>query len=104
MIYTPRLVSPISPDVNYFTNKNDYVASGYPLPNCTTYVQGRWLELGIDPNTLSRGNGASYYTHSDSYDRQNFPTLGAVMCFGGIPAQPDGHVAIVEQIHENNAP
>jgi len=102
MIYNPRLTAPVSPDINYFTNKNIYVASGYPLPNCTTYVQGRWLELGIDPNSLSTGDGKSYYAHSDTYVRTSVPTVGAVMCFDGIETQTAGHVAIVEIVHDDN--
>jgi surface antigen len=99
MAYVPRLTAPVPSDENYYSNKNPYVASGYPLPNCTTYAYGRWLELGIDPNNLSTGSGKDYYSHEDSYERGNRPALGDIMCFGSIPSQPFGHVAVVEEIH-----
>jgi surface antigen len=101
MIYSPRLTAPISPDENYFTNKNVYVSAGYPLPNCTTYVHGRWLELGVDPIYLSTGSGKDYWPHIDLYNRSNIPSVGAVMCFG-IGSHEYGHVAIVEIVHDDN--
>ena len=56
MNYSKRIIPPVYNDPNYFSDLNFYVANGFPLPNCTTYVWGRWLELGVSPINLSTGS------------------------------------------------
>jgi surface antigen len=56
-----------------------------------------------DDSGLSFGNGVTYWTNSsaDWVQSQN-PSLGAVACYYTIGSSDPGHVAIVEQIIDND--
>lgn len=109
MNFIPRLTSPSNSDLHWIkTTHNGYnrcieidPVTGSVLPNCTGYAWGRFLEENdITDCNLSRGNARVWYTHtSDGYNRGQTPKLGAVICWDN--PQGDGHVAIVEEIHNN---
>lgn len=116
MAYTPRLTAPDASDPRWIMD--DYGgynlciagSDGPPsvLPDCTGYVHGRVMEqrgVNTDDAGLSLGNGATYWTNSSSnWIREQNPSLGAVACYYTNTAsdgQP-GHVAIVEQIIDND--
>lgn len=117
--YTPRLTAPSTSDlrwiqVDYGGYNGCIVGSSGPpsvLPNCTGYVHGRCMEIaGINTDSmgLSFGNAVTYYSWSDdSWLRESVPSLGAVACYKSLPwwssdAPDPGHVAIVEQIIDEN--
>lgn len=79
--------------------------SGYSvLPNCTGYAYGRFMEeCGRTSCRLSTGNAQNWYGNTgDGYDRGQTPKLGAVMCWGNGSGRY-GHVAIVEELHEDGS-
>ena len=104
--YVPRTSAPSQTDpnyvnVNYGGNNRCIVINtqnGCVMPNCTGYVHGRWLELGVNPVNLSLANARYYYLNTgDGYQRGQVPQLGAVACWDG-GSDGAGHVAIVEEI------
>lgn len=109
--YVPRTTAPSQTDpnfvnVNYGGNNHCIVINtqnGCVLPNCTGYVHGRWLELGVNPVNLSLANARYYwYNQGDGYQRGQTPQLGAVACWDG-GSDGAGHVAIVEEITGPNS-
>ena len=116
MAFTPRLTAPSTTDLHWIQvnsggyNQCIYGSSGAPsvLPNCTGYVHGRCMEIaGIttDNMGLSFNNAVTYYTNSSSdWVQSQDPSLGAIVCYytnNTGDAHP-GHVAIVEQIIDND--
>lgn len=116
MAYDPRLTAPGSSDPRWIMDEyggyNLCIAGslGPPsvLPDCTGYVHGRVMEIrgvNTDDAGLSFGNGATYWTNSSTnWIREQNPSLGAVACYytnTTSDGQP-GHVAIVEQIIDND--
>lgn len=116
MAFTPRLTAPSTSDprwlqINYGGYNQCIVGSDGPpsvLPNCTGYVHGRWMEIAgvtTDNLGLSFGDAVEYYTNSDvSLIRSQNPSLGAVICYYQNDSynQHPGHVAIVEQVIDND--
>lgn len=109
--YVPRTTAPSQTDpnyvnVNYGGNNRCIVINtqnGCVMPNCTGYVHGRWLELGVSPVNLSLANARYYwYNTGDGYSRGQTPQLGAVACWDG-GSDGAGHVAIVEEITNSNS-
>lgn len=104
--YVPRRTAPSLTDLNFinvnYGGRNRCIvidtSNGYTMPNCTGYVHGRWLELGVSPVNLSLANARYYwYNQGDGYSRGQVPRLGAVACWDG-GTDGAGHVAIVEDI------
>ena len=116
MAFTPRLSAPSSSDLRWIQvgsggyNRCIYGSDGPPsvLPDCTGYVHGRVMEIrGVttDDAGLSFGNGQTYWGSSSSnWIQQQNPSLGAVLCYytNTAGAGQPGHVAIVEQIIDND--
>lgn len=109
--YVARTTAPSNTDpnfvnVNYGGNNRCIVidtTTGCVLPNCTGYVHGRWLEMGINPTGLYLGNATGYYGYtSDGYSRGTIPQLGAIACWSG-GSDNAGHVAVVENIINANS-
>ncbi len=103
--YIPRLTSAGIRGNPYWYSRNPFYQAGYGLPNCTCYAWGRfWENSDINADfsnrpTLSLGNARDWFGHtSDGYERGNIPALGAVACYNNPRG---GHVAIVEEIHDN---
>ena len=108
--YTPRLTPPSANDKHWIkTTSGGYnkciqiQANGSVLPNCTGYVHGRWMELlgkTTDDMGLSFSDAKYYYSwSSNTLERGREPRLGAILCQSYEPA---GHVAVVEEIIDNN--
>lgn len=116
MAFTPRLSAPSASDLHWIQvnsggyNQCIYGSNGAPsvLPNCTGYVHGRVMEIrGVTTDNcgLSFGNAVTYWGSSSSaWIQEQNPSLGAVLCYytnTALDGQP-GHVAIVEQIIDND--
>ena len=112
--YIPRLDDTgIVGDFHYYS-ENPFYQSGYGLPNCTCYAWGRFWEIG-DPNdtgehkpvNLPTGDGYEWFGRAVSggyYETGQTPRLGAVICFSdNNHPTSGGHVAIVEQINNDNS-
>lgn len=116
MSFTPRLSAPNSSDLRWIQvnsggyNQCIYGSDGAPsvLPNCTGYVHGRVMEIrGVttDDCGLSFNNAVTYWTNSTSnWIQEQDPSLGAVVCYytNNTGDNHQGHVAIVEQIIDND--
>lgn len=96
--FVPRLTVFGKGDPNYYGTKNAMVKYGYLLPNCTTYVHGRWLELTGSDSGLSLGNANTYMDRTTSYQKGTTPKLGAIAVWDGGSSKL-GHVATVERIN-----
>ena len=112
--FRPRTTPPDPSDLRWISSNARYGgynrcmiindATGLVIPNCTGYVHGRWMEeSGINECPLSTSNASNYYGYTaDGMPRGSEPQLGAVICFStGQGGQP-GHVAIVEEIIDEN--
>ena len=112
--FRPRTTPPDPSDLRWISDDERYggynrcmiinTATGLTIPNCTGYVHGRWMEeSGSHECPLSTSNAANYYGYTaDGMPRGSEPQLGAVICFStGQGGQP-GHVAIVEEIIDEN--
>lgn len=104
--FVPRKSAPSTTDKNWIkTTYGGYnhaiainTATGEVIPNCTGYVHGRWLELGLPENKLCLNNASAYYGYRDGFNRGSTPKLGAIICWGGGSYSGAGHVAVVEEI------
>ena len=112
--YRPRTTPPDPSDLRWISDDAQYGgfnrcmvindATGLTIPNCTGYVHGRWMEISSSRECpLSTSNAANYYGYTaDGMQRGSEPQLGAVICFStGQGGQP-GHVAIVEEIVDDD--
>ena len=114
MAYTPRLTAPSVSDLRWIKdtsggyNQCIYGSDGPPsvLPDCTGYVHGRVMEIrgvNTDDSGLSFGNGVTYWTNSSSiWIQEQDPSLGAIACYYTKGTMNPGHVAVVEEIIDNN--
>lgn len=114
MTYTPRLTAPSYSDPLWIQvnsggyNQCIYGSDGAPsvLPNCTGYVHGRCMEIAdvtTDNLGLSFGNAVEYWNGSSSdWEQSSEPSLGAVIVYSQNGGWEPGHVAIVEQILDND--
>lgn len=96
--FIKRTTAPSTGDINYYSSNNSMVKYGYGLPNCTTYVHGRFAELGADESKLCLGDAKLYYSFNDGFKRSNTPKVGSIACYNGGTY---GHVAIVEEVYDN---
>lgn len=108
MAYTPRLTSAGIVGNPKWYSQNPFYISDYGMPNCTCYCWGRFWEIsdpndqGINRPTLSLDNGEDWWGYTqDGYERGQTPKLGATICFRNQYGYGPGHVATVEEIHEN---
>lgn len=89
----------------WYTTTNPFYPD-YGLPNCTCYAWGRFWEISDPLKTgeniphLPTGNAKTWYNSVSGYNKGQTPKLGAILCLGANVGV--GHVAIVEQILENN--
>lgn len=106
MSFQPRTTAPSATDKNWinvnYGGKNHALtissSTGSVLANCTGYVHGRWLELGLNESKLCLYNADQYYGYTrDGFERGQTPKLGAILCWSKTGKA--GHVAIVEKIH-----
>lgn len=114
MAYTPRLTEPSYSDPRWIMTSyggyNDCIPgyNGPPsvLPNCTGYVHGRCMEIAdvtTDNLGLSFGNAVEYWNGcSSDWVQSSEPSLGAVIVYYQYGGWEPGHVAIVEQILDND--
>lgn len=112
--YIPRLTEPSTSDLRWIQvnsggyNQCIYGSDGAPsvLPNCTGYVHGRCMEIaGIntDDMGLSFGNAVEYWDGcSADWEQSSEPSLGAVIVYSQNVGWQPGHVAIVEEIIDND--
>lgn len=98
-----------------FTGEQDYVfcpvepvthscvlEHGEISGQCTGYAWGRFMEILGDTPKLSTANAGMWYGYTqDGYQRGQTPKLGAVACWSKPGAA--GHVAIVEEIHDDGS-
>lgn len=98
-----------------FTGEQDYVfcpvepvthscvlEHGEITGQCTGYAWGRFMEILGDTPKLSTANAGMWYGYTqDGYQRGQTPKLGAVACWAKPGAA--GHVAIVEEIHDDGS-
>lgn len=95
----------------WYSSGNIFYNAPYPsgngLPNCTCYSYGRVAEINekfLD-NLGVHGNGGTWIDEvSSDYEVGQEPQLGAIACYGPSSTSPStavGHVAVVEEIHEN---
>lgn len=103
--FKPRLTSSGMWQSKYWYSDNPFEASGYGLPNCTTYAYGRIYELtGSKPTYLSLGNAGDWFGHNQTEGKCEYgsvPRLGAIACWSE-PGE-SGHVAVVEQINADGS-
>lgn len=107
-IFIPRLVQPAKNDPLYTTNtKNPFIKAGYHMPNCTTYVYSRLMELGVSQAILKKlptSNAENWY-HDTTLPKGKEPKIGAIIVWKGGKYHKAkdgmGHVAIVESILYN---
>lgn len=116
MAFTPRTTAPSANDLRWIQtgsggyNACIYGSNGAPsvLPNCTGYVHGRIMEIrGVNTDNcgLSFGDAVTYWNSSSSnWTQSQNPAEGAVLCYytNTTYDQHPGHVAIVEQVIDNN--
>lgn len=100
--FTPRLNSN-GMEINpwWYSSGNIFYAAGYGLPNCTCYAYGRYAEIRGAFAALPGGNGGEWYDAATNFERGSTPALGAVICYTSRSGEYDGHVAVVEIIHED---
>lgn len=98
-----------------FTGESDYVfcpvepithscvlEHGEITGQCTGYAWGRFMEILGDTPKLSTADAGMWYGFTqDGYQRGQTPKLGAVACWSK-PGEA-GHVAIVEEIHDDGS-
>lgn len=107
-IFIPRLVQPAKNDPLYTTNtKNPFIKAGYHLPNCTTYVYSRLMELGVSQAILKQlptSNAENWY-HDTKLPKGKEPKIGSIIVWKGGKYHKAkdgmGHVALVESIEYN---
>lgn len=110
--FTKRTTAPSSTDKNWintayggYNHAIKIKSDGSVLPNCTGYVHGRWLELGLPESKLCLNNAEIYWGYNDGFSRGQTPKLGAIICWrkGAAGPQSDGagHVAVVEDIYSD---
>ena len=106
MEFNRRIKAPATNDKNWYSKKNPF----YPtyVNNCTWYVWGRELELGV-PNTelskkLPTSNAENWYNDT-KYSKFSYPRVGDIGCYrcGTTHKSSDGagHVFIVEEVFDD---
>ena len=103
-VYVPQLTMPKKGNSFYDSDKNVFTASGYPRPNCTTQVEGEWMErYGVPTGCLSNAGGwiRDVKKYKLKWRVSKTPTLGAIAVWKIQGTAENGHVATVEQILEN---
>lgn len=114
--YKPRTTAPSKTDKYYINySKGGYNTAividsktGWVMPNCVGYAQGRFREICGDKNVWSKvgcklaGNAETFYNSAKSAGMKvgQTPKLGAIICWEG-KGSAAGHVAVVEEIKPN---
>lgn len=104
MVYQPRLDKNGIYNNPYWYSQNIFNANA-PLPNCTAYAWGRWLELGYPVNDLGIGDGNAQNWYPNTLNKgilqcSQTPALGAIACWTRGDGKR-GHVGVVEIIDPN---
>lgn len=122
--FTPRTTKPETSAIDELENGKYWISTSYGglniwsprypnsedgsvLPNCVSYVWGRFYEiLGSKPN-LNGGNtcnASKFFEYTDDgYERGQTPREGAIICWSGGLYGGAGHVAIVEEVHSDGS-
>ena len=111
MAFVPRLSSQgIRGNRYWYSSLNTFYPNN-PLPNCTCYAYGRWLEIaqgdvsklaGLFTKNFGTRNGGNWYRASPSLQAGTAnPQLGDIVCWGFADYRRGGwgHVAVVEEVH-----
>lgn len=118
MKFTPRTSAPSRTDKRFVNYRNGGYntcivinqSTGYVMPNCVGYAQGRLLEIRGESKVnwkLPACNAEDWYDTAKAQGLQvgQAPKLGAVVCWraGSTHNGADGagHVAVVEEIKPN---
>jgi hypothetical protein len=95
--------------VEVVKGENPYPAmedNGFVLPSSAAYAWGRFSEIQRLPANLPKLSPEEWFDSDHGYLTSNEPEVGAVICWvSGIDSQESdgkGHVAIVEQIIDEN--
>lgn len=102
-LFVPRLEAPESTNEYYYSDLNVFYKLGYGMPNCTAYAYGRAYEILNSVPNLTSGSAFRWYNYNKTnefYSYGDIPKLGAIACFGGNTANPNGHVAVVEKFED----
>ena len=103
-VYVPQTKAPKKGNPYYDSDKNIFHASGFPRPNCTTQVEGEWMErYGVPTGCLSCAGGwiDDIKKYNLKWKVSQTPALGAIAVWKIQGTKEDGHVATTEQIFEN---
>lgn len=95
--YEARLSAPERSNAYYNRQLNRYSQVGYGMPNCVAYAYGRIYEMNGEKPLITHGSAGDWWyinKNGDFYDSGDEPKLGAVAVWSG-------HVAVVEEIHED---
>ena len=111
MAFVPRLSSQGIRGNRYWYSTLNTFYPRYPLPNCTCYAYGRWLEIaqgdvtklaGLFSKSYGSRHGGNWYRASPSLQAGTAnPQLGDIACWGFSDYRRNGwgHVAVVEEVH-----
>lgn len=107
MSFVPRLTKPDSSNV-YYNSDNPWRYSPLVVGNCTTYAWCRFHEIlgtKIDESghRLSTYDAGTWYDGVQGYDKGKSPKLGSILVLDKGPYSGLGHVAVVEEIHEDGS-
>ena len=106
MEFVERKTAPKKDNKYYYSNTNYF----YPQweNQCTWYVVGRQLELGVSKAKLKANlpstNAENWY-HDTTFEKRSYPNVGDIIVYSAgkrhHAADGMGHVAIVEYVYDN---
>ncbi len=101
-MFKPRTKAPSKDNDCYYSSKNVFVKYHYPLPNCTTHVEGRCLEEWGEPSGCLH-NAGGWIEEAKKAGRKisNTPALGAIAVWKIPGTEDSGHVAFTEDVLVN---
>ena len=105
--FNERKLRPKKDNKNYYTDYNYLYAKGW-VDECTWYVVGRLLEIGVPRNELIKNlpqtNAENWYNDS-KYPKQHTAAPGCIIVYsaGKVHHAADGmgHVAFVEHVYDD---
>lgn len=96
----------------YVSTLNKYWPQAAPpvsVGNCTWYAFGRSYEIAdpehqYDKNIpLPLADAEDWYPNTTEWEKGTLPALGSIICFAEGPFSGAGHVAVVEQINDDQS-
>lgn len=101
-MFKSRRKAPSKDNECFYSNKNIFVKCRYPLPNCTTHVEGRCLEEWGEPSgCLHNAGGWIEEAKKAGREISNTPALGAIAVWKIPGTEDSGHVAFTEDVLVN---